>query len=243
MTAHHHRHRPGARHRPATGATPATAEPRARPSRGSSTTRGCIARRGPHPHEAPARAAERRHDPADHVRRAVRLRLRRRDPDPRLPRRAARYREFLMAGIMAQTLVFTRLRRGHEHRQRPKNQAIDRFRSLPIAQGRGARPATRWPTSSRRCCRSSSCRSPATSSAGASAGSMVDTVAAYGLAIAFAFAMIWVGVWLGSHGGHPRGRHRHRLRRDLPADVHRLDVRAPPGHARRRCAPSPSGTR
>ena len=45
------------------------------------------------------------------------------------------YREFLMGGIFAQTIVFTALRRGPALANDRKNQAVDRFRSLPIAKG------------------------------------------------------------------------------------------------------------
>ena len=45
------------------------------------------------------------------------------------------YREFLMGGIMAQTLVFTAFGAAMSIANDRKNQAIDRFRSLPIAKG------------------------------------------------------------------------------------------------------------
>ena len=45
------------------------------------------------------------------------------------------YREFLMGGIFAQTIVFARVRRGDQLANDRKNGAVDRFRSLPIARG------------------------------------------------------------------------------------------------------------
>lgn len=120
------------------------------------------------------------------------------EDDPRV------YREFLLAGIMAQTLVFTAFGAAMSIANDQKNQAIDRFRSLPIAKGaviggyamsnviKTMLPiiimsitgyAIGWRIR----------------------GSFVDTVAAYGLAIGFAFAMIWVGIWLGALMGTPEG--------------------------------------
>ena len=45
------------------------------------------------------------------------------------------YREFLMGGIFAQTIVFTAFGVAMSIANDFKNQAVDRFRSLPIAQG------------------------------------------------------------------------------------------------------------
>ena len=123
---------------------------------------------------------------------------------PGFPDEPRVYREFLLAGIMAQTLVFTAFGAAMSIANDQKNQAIDRFRSLPIAKGsviagyavsnviKTMLPiiimsvtgyAIGWRIR----------------------GSMVDTIAAYGLAIAFAFAMIWVGIWLGAMVGTPEG--------------------------------------
>ena len=123
------------------------------------------------------------------------------------------YREFLMGGIMAQTLVFTAFGVAMSIANDRKNQAVDRFRSLPIAKGAvlgGHAVANviksllpdRHHVADR-----------ARSSAGASASSVVDAVAGYLLMVAFAFAMIWIGVLLGSLVAHARGRAGHRLRR------------------------------
>lgn len=115
-----------------------------------------------------------------------------------------RYREFLMGGIMAQTLVFAAFGVAMSLANDRKNQAVDRFRSLPIAEGsvlaghaianliKALLPivimsltglAIGWRVR----------------------GGIVDTVGAYALMIAFSFAMIWIGVLLGSLVRTPEG--------------------------------------
>jgi ABC-2 type transport system permease protein len=117
---------------------------------------------------------------------------------------AQRYREFLMGGIMAQTLVFTAFGVALSLANDRKNQAVDRFRSLPIANGAvlGGHAVANvikallpivlmsltgfvvgWRIR----------------------GDIIDTAGAYFLMIAFAFAMIWVGVLLGSVVPTPEG--------------------------------------
>jgi ABC transporter DrrB family efflux protein len=107
------------------------------------------------------------------------------------------YREFLMGGIFAQTIVFgafgVAIALAHDR----TNGAIDRFRSLPLARGsvlaghatshlvRALLPITLM------------------SLCGLIVGwrihtSVLDAVGAYALMIAFSFAVIWVGVLLGS---------------------------------------------
>jgi ABC-2 type transport system permease protein len=114
------------------------------------------------------------------------------------------YREFLLGGIMAQTLVFTAFGAAMSIANDQKNQAIDRFRSLPVAKGAvmGGYALSNiiktmlpiiimsltglligWRIR----------------------GSFVDTLGAYGLMIGFAFAMIWVGILLGAIVGTPEG--------------------------------------
>ena len=148
-----------------------------------------------------------------------------------------------MGGIMAQTLVFAAFGAAMSIANDQKNQAVDRFRSLPIARGAvlgGYAVANVLKT-----------MLPIIimSLTGLLIGwriraSFLDAVAAYALMIAFAFAMIWVGILLGSLVGTPRGRHRHRLRGDLPAHVHRQHLRAAGVDARRACADHrASGTR
>ena len=114
------------------------------------------------------------------------------------------YREFLMGGIMAQTLVFTAFGVALSIVNDRHNQAIDRFRSLPIAKGAllGGHAVANiikallpialmsitgyligWRIR----------------------GTAVDTLSAYALMVAFAFAMIWIGVLLGSLASTPEG--------------------------------------
>ena len=70
------------------------------------------------------------HDPVtDHVRAAVRLRVRRRDR----PAGRCRYREFLIAGIFAQTVVFGATITGVGLAEDIQKGIIDRFRSLPMS--------------------------------------------------------------------------------------------------------------
>ncbi|MEW6582687.1 MAG: ABC transporter permease [Actinomycetota bacterium] len=107
------------------------------------------------------------------------------------------YREFLLAGIFAQTIVFgafgVAITLAHDR----TNGAIDRFRSLPLARGsvlaghavasllRGLVPIVLM------------------SLCGLIVGwrihtSVAEAVAGYALMIAFSFAVVWVGVLMGS---------------------------------------------
>lgn len=114
------------------------------------------------------------------------------------------YREFLMGGIIAQTLVFSAFGVAMSLANDRKNSAVDRFRSLPIANGavlgghavanvlKQVLPITIM------------------SLAGLVVGwrirgGFVDAVHAYVLMIAFAFAIIWIGVLLGSLVETPEG--------------------------------------
>jgi ABC-2 type transport system permease protein len=125
-------------------------------------------------------------------------------PVPGYPNDPKYYREFLLAGIMAQTLVFTSFGAAMSIANDQKNQAIDRFRSLPIAKGAvigGYAVANVLKT-----------MLPIVIMSVTGyvigwriRGSLIDAVSAYGLAIAFAFAMIWVGIWLGALVGTPEG--------------------------------------
>jgi len=107
------------------------------------------------------------------------------------------YKEFLMGGIFAQTLVFACFGVAMGIAADRNNGAIDRFRSLPIARGAvlgGHAVAnlikTILPITLMSLCGLAVGWAPH--------GSLVDTVAAYGLMVAFSFAMIWVGVLMGS---------------------------------------------
>jgi ABC-2 type transport system permease protein len=107
------------------------------------------------------------------------------------------YREFLMGGIFAQTLVFGAFGVAMSLASDRRNGAIDRFRSLPMARGavlgghagahllRGFIPITLMSLS------------------GLVVGwrihsSVEEAVAGYALMVAFSFAIIWVGILLGS---------------------------------------------
>ena len=114
------------------------------------------------------------------------------------------YREFLMGGIMAQTIVFTAFGVAMSIANDRKNQAVDRFRSLPIAKGAvlGGHAVANL--------LKSLLPIGIMSLTGLLVGwrirgSIVDAVAGYLLMVAFAFAMIWIGVLLGSLVSTPEG--------------------------------------
>src|SRR5687768_12719296 len=107
------------------------------------------------------------------------------------------YREFLMGGIMAQTLVFTAFGVAMSIANDRKNQAVDRFRSLPIAKGAvlGGHAVANVIKSL--------LPIAIMSVTGLLIGwrirsGILDAVGGYLLMVAFAFAMIWIGVLLGS---------------------------------------------
>ena len=114
------------------------------------------------------------------------------------------YREFLMGGIMAQTLVFTAFGVAMSIANDRKNQAVDRFRSLPIAKGAvlGGHAVANVIKSL--------LPIAIMSLTGLIIGwrihsSVVDAIAGYLLMLAFSFAMIWIGVLLGSLVATPEG--------------------------------------
>ncbi len=114
------------------------------------------------------------------------------------------YREFLMGGIMAQTVVFTAFGVAMGLANDRKNQAIDRFRSLPIARGAvlGGHAIANLIKSFLPIALMSLC--------GLIIGwrirsGWVDAVAGYALMVAFAFAMIWLGILVGSLIATPEG--------------------------------------
>lgn len=117
---------------------------------------------------------------------------------------AQRYREFLMAGIMAQTLVFTAFGVAMSIANDRKNQAVDRFRSLPIA--RGAVLGGHAVANVIKALLPIAIMSLTGLVVGwRIRGDLVDTLSAYLLMVAFAFAMIWIGVLLGSVVKTPEG--------------------------------------
>ena len=117
---------------------------------------------------------------------------------------AQRYREFLMGGIMAQTLVFTAFGVAMSIANDRKNQALDRFRSLPIA--RGAILGGHAVANVIKALLPIAIMSLTGLVIGwRIRGDLVETAAAYLLMVAFAFAMIWIGVLLGSVVKTPEG--------------------------------------
>jgi ABC-2 type transport system permease protein len=117
---------------------------------------------------------------------------------------AQRYREFLMGGIIAQTLVFTAFGVAMSIANDRKNQAVDRFRSLPIA--RGAVLGGHAVANVIKALLPISLMSIAGYIVGwRIRGDLLHTLSAYALMLAFAFAMIWIGVLLGSVVATPEG--------------------------------------
>jgi len=142
-------------------------------------------------------------------------------------------REYLMGGIFAQTIVFTAFGVALSLANDRKNNAVDRFRSLPIAKGavlsghaianliKSLLPIVLM------------------SLVGLVVGwrirtDIVDAALGYLLLIAFAFAMIWIGVLLGSLVATQKVCHRHCVRRVVPTDVCGQHVRAALPSRRRR---------
>jgi ABC transporter DrrB family efflux protein len=117
---------------------------------------------------------------------------------------AQRYREFLMGGIIAQTIVFSAFGVALGIANDRKNGAIDRFRSLPIAKGAvlGGHAVANLV----KACLPIGLMSITGYVVGwRIRGGILDTLGAYGLMFAFAFAMIWVGVLIGSIVATPEG--------------------------------------
>ena len=161
---------------------------------------------------------------------------------PGSPTTRAYYREFLLAGIMAQTSVFTAFGAAMSIANDQKNQAIDRFRSLPIAKG--AVLAGHAVANVIKTMLPIVIMSVTGYAIGwRIRGSLVDTVAAYGLSIGFAFAMIWVGVCSAAMVGTPEGVTGIGFAVMFPLTFIAstfVPLQGMPGVA---AAPSPSGTR
>lgn len=114
------------------------------------------------------------------------------------------YREYLMGGIMAQTLVFTSFGVALSIANDRKNQSVDRFRSLPIAKG--AVLGGHAVANLIKACLPIVLMSITGLAIGwRIRGGALDTTGAYALMLAFAFTMIWVGVLLGSLVKTPEG--------------------------------------
>ena len=117
---------------------------------------------------------------------------------------AGNYREFLMGGIFAQTIVFAAFGVAMSLAYDRKNQAVDRFRALPMAKGAvlGGHAVANLCKSLLPIALMSLC--------GLLIGwrirdGLVDAALGYLLLVAFAFAMIWIGVLLGSLVSTPEG--------------------------------------
>ena len=114
------------------------------------------------------------------------------------------YREFLMGGIFAQTIVFGCFGVAMALAYDRTNGAIDRFHSLPlnraaVLSGHAVASLVR-----------SLLPMLLMSLTGLIVGwrihsGVLDALAAYGVMIAFSFAVIWIGVLLGSLVGTPEG--------------------------------------
>ena len=114
------------------------------------------------------------------------------------------YREFLMGGIMAQTIIFTAFGVAMGIANDRKNQAVDRFRSLPISRGAvlgGHAVANLIKT-----------LLPILIMSGTGLligwrirSSVGEALLGYSLMVGFAFAMIWIGVLIGSVVKTPEG--------------------------------------
>ena len=114
------------------------------------------------------------------------------------------YREFLMGGIMGQTIIFTAFGVAMGLANDRKNQVVDRFRSLPTARGAvlGGHAVANLVKA----------LLPIVimSLTGLLVGwrirsSIGEALLGYALMVAFAFAMIWIGVLIGSLVKTPEG--------------------------------------
>ena len=145
------------------------------------------------PHEAHARDAERRDNAADHVRAVVRVRVRCVDHNTGGPS----YREFLLPGIQAQTIVFAAFVVAAGITNDIEKGIIDRFRSLPIARssvliGRSVASLIH-----------SSIGIVVMAVTGLAIGwrirgSVTQAALAFALVLVFGFGIIWFGILVGS---------------------------------------------
>ena len=107
------------------------------------------------------------------------------------------YREFLMGGIFAQTIVFGAFGVAIGLASDRTNGAIDRFRSLPMARGAvlGGHALSSLLRSLLPILLMSACGLIVGWRIN---GGVADAVGAYALMIAFSFAVIWIGVLMGT---------------------------------------------
>ena len=161
------------------------------------------------------------------------------------------YREFLMGGIFAQTIVFTAFGVALSLANDRKNNAVDRFRSLPIAKGAllGGHAVANLLKSLLPIILMSICGLIIGWRIRSGVGDAVRRLRPAG---AFAFAMIWVGVLLGSVVATPEGVTGIAFVALFPltfvaSTFVPLTRRRPTGRTRTRCLPccrrSPSGIR
>ena len=158
----------------------------------------------PQAHPADPGARDLRDPPVDHVRAAVRVRLRRRDP---AARDGGSYREFLMPGIFAQTIVFA----AGDHRDRHGRRHATRASS--IASGRCRWRARRSSSAGSLVRRRLQRRDPRRADAlgprrrlDASTPGSWSCSPASRLLLLFAFAMSWIGDLARAVGADRRGR-------------------------------------
>ena len=114
------------------------------------------------------------------------------------------YREFLMGGIFAQTIVFTAFGVAIGIANDRKNGAVDRFRSLPIARGAvlGGHALANVIKALLPIVLMSVCGYIVGWRIN---GGVLDAIGGFALLVAFAFAMVWIGVLLGSVVATPEG--------------------------------------
>ena len=121
------------------------------------------------------------------------------------------YREYIIAGILMQSLAFGLTGPGDRDLDRPHRRCD---RPVPLAAGHAhgvSRRPLSSPSSPAWCCRSSSCSPPGSSSAGACTPTCSTSRLALVLLLTFASAMIWIGTWIGLDGALDRRGDGHRL--------------------------------
>ena len=188
---------------------------------------------------APARPADRLHDPAGHVRAAVRLRLRRRDPDAGL-----RLRRLPDAGHHRPVDRLRRVR--HRARARGGRQEGP-HRPLPVAADVARRRARRADALRHR--RSTACRSSCCSRSASSPASTSSTRAsrdrrrASSLLLLLGYAFSWIFALIGLFSSSPETANAIGFTADLPADVRLVDLRARSSRCPTACASSRRPTR
>ena len=142
------------------------------------------------------------------------------------------YREFLVPGIMVQTIVFSAFIVAIGLTNDLDKGIVDRLKSLPISRasilvGRSISSLIH-----------SSIGIAVMALTGLLIGwrvrnGFVEGAFAFGLILLFGFGMIWVGIWVGSLFSSVEAVHGLHVHRDVPADVRGEHLRAAGGHAER----------